>query len=154
MSLRYSVAFPSFSLLSSLSLPAADLWDQPSKTDSHFFTDHQYVSGYTTASEREWERVRESECKYATDVFVHLYLCRCLSPWEICFWLSLAPITVVSELWLLAGTCKMCTVSSPWPVKDQLTRYINSVQHICKYIHANWKHPYHSSKVRFVDHVI
>lgn len=53
MSLRYSVAFPSFSLLSSLSLPAADLWDQPSKTDSHFFTDHQYVSGYTTASEGE-----------------------------------------------------------------------------------------------------
>lgn len=57
MSLRYLVAFLSFFLLSSLSLPAADLWDQPSKTDSHFFTDHQYVSSYTTESEREWERV-------------------------------------------------------------------------------------------------
>lgn len=44
---------PLFSL--SLCLSAADLWDQPSKTDSYFFTDHECVSGYAT---RERERGR------------------------------------------------------------------------------------------------
>lgn len=154
MSLRYSVAFPSFSLLSSLFLSVSPCCWPLGSTEQNWFPLFHGSPVRQRLHNSERERVRESECKYATDVFVHLYLCRCLSPWEIWFWLSLALITVVSELWLLAGTCKMCTVSSPWPVKDQLTRYINSVQHICKYIHANWKHPYHSSKVRFVDHVI
>ncbi len=86
------VVFPSFVFifdsplafaLSSLPLPlfslsTADLWDQPSKTDSHFFTDHECVSGYATEMKRENERnrVREKErtCEYVTNIFVDLCL--------------------------------------------------------------------------------
>lgn len=59
--------FPSFSFhsfflpLHSLlfpSLSCADLLDQPSKTDSRFFTDHDCVSSYATKMERE----RKSDC--------------------------------------------------------------------------------------------
>lgn len=50
-----------YSSPSVLSLSAADLWDQPSKTDSHFFTDHECVSGYATEREIEKERERERE---------------------------------------------------------------------------------------------
>lgn len=80
--------YSSLSVLSLfLSLSAADLWDQPSKTDSHFFTDHECVSGYATEREGERERVgereRERTCEYVTDIFVHLYLGCCLSPKRI-----------------------------------------------------------------------
>lgn len=43
--------YPLFIL--SISLSGIDLWDQPSKTDSEFFTDHECVSSYATEAEME-----------------------------------------------------------------------------------------------------
>lgn len=48
----------------SLSLSGTDLWDQPSKTDSEFFTDHECVSSYATEAEMERKQGRTS--KYVT----------------------------------------------------------------------------------------
>lgn len=60
----YSLSF-SFSLFL-----RADLWDQPSKNDSQFFTDHECVSGNATGRERQSERT----CEHVTDIFVQRYL--------------------------------------------------------------------------------
>lgn len=40
----------------SISLSSTDLWDQPSKTDSEFFTDHECVSSYATEVEMETQK--------------------------------------------------------------------------------------------------
>lgn len=45
--------YPLFILSISLSLSGTDLWDQPSKTDSEFFTDHECVSSYATEAAME-----------------------------------------------------------------------------------------------------
>lgn len=54
--------YPLFIL--SISLSGTDLWDQPSKTDSEFFTDHECVSSYAT--EAEMERKKGWTSKYVT----------------------------------------------------------------------------------------
>lgn len=48
-----------FSPSLSLSLSSTDLWDQPSKTDSEFFTDHECVSSYVTKAETKREKSGE-----------------------------------------------------------------------------------------------
>lgn len=56
----------------SLSLSSTDLWDQPSKTDSEFFTDHECVSSYVTEAEiyRE-KRGEEVNMELICQSFLH-----------------------------------------------------------------------------------
>lgn len=54
-----------------LSLSGTDLWDQPSKTDSEFFTDHECVSSYAT--EAEMERKKGWTSKYVTYLSVFFF---------------------------------------------------------------------------------
>lgn len=52
----------------SISLSSTDLWDQPSKTDSEFFTDHECVSSYVTEAAIKREKRGELICQS----FLHL----------------------------------------------------------------------------------
>lgn len=53
--LSFLLFFLALSLFSP-SLSSTDLWDQPSKTDSGFFTDHECVSSYVTEAEIKREK--------------------------------------------------------------------------------------------------
>lgn len=62
--LVHSLLLSLCSLSLSRCLSAADLWDQPSKTDSYFFTDHECVSGYATREGEGEGRERAWICKW------------------------------------------------------------------------------------------
>lgn len=80
----HSAFLPCSSLALCLLLSAADLWEQPSKTDSCFFTDHGGVSCYPRAGEKRSEGPRE----HGTDVLVCLCLHWRLAPKEDGCWSS------------------------------------------------------------------
>lgn len=59
--------------LSILSISLSNLWDQPSKTDSEFFTDHECVSSYVTEAEIKREKIGEQgNMELICQSFLHL----------------------------------------------------------------------------------